>query len=468
MASPSESPTVNPTSPPGRPREILAWAMYDWGNSAYSTLSITILVAYIQKVVLPYRWEPLARAWPVVEQIDFPGSSDLLVWAWGVALSIKWGPVVWAWGISLSMLIAALLSPVLGAVADANSSKRKWLAATALSGAATGVLLACVPNWPWLVVLLFVAMSLCFELSLGFYNGFLPEIADEQSINRISAWGYALGYLGGALALVLALLILQYGHLVGLPDKVVQLRAGILIMGLWWGVFTLPTLWILRDRGRPPRQKQPMPAAARDALGEVRRTLGNIRLYRMLALFLLGFLFYNDGIQTVISQSSTFALEDLKFSENELALLVLMIQFVALPGALLVGYLADWLGQKPTLIGCLLIWVGLVVAAFFVTTKPPFWVLGAVLALVLGGTQSVSRAIMGLMTPPRHTAEFFGFFNFSGKATSFLGTFLFGLIIWTTGSPRKAIVSLLVFFLLGLAIVAWVNVQRGRRQALSA
>lgn len=463
MANSSASPAATSQTPPGRPREIFAWAMYDWANSAYSTLSITILVYYIMAIVVP---------------------GD-------------WGPVVWAWGISLSMLAAALLSPILGAMADANSSKRKWLTATALPGAVAAVLLAVIPShWTGVVVGLFVLTSFFFELSLGFYNGFLPEISDERTINRVSASGYALGYLGGGLALTLPLLVMMFGepsfqqwlfvHLdrevalrvmrfgewLGLSELPLssQLRFGLLFMGLWWGLFTLPTLWILRDRGRKAQQKLPAGKAIGRAVGEVGRTLRNIRRYKMLALFLLAFLFYNDGIQTVISQSSTFATKtpELNFKPEQLILLVLMIQFLALPGAMLVGFLADRLGQKPTLMVCLCIWVGLVVAARFVGSPGQFWVLGAILALVLGGTQSVSRAIMGRMTPPKHTAEFFGFFNFSGKATSFLGTFLFGLIIWLTGNPRSAIVSLLVFFVLGWAIVALVNIEEGRRRALRA
>ena len=443
MASSPASEVASSQTAPGRPREIFAWAMYDWANSAYSTLSITILFGYLTTVVFP------------------PDDT--------------WGPTVWAWGISLSMLIAAVASPVLGALADANCNKRGWLAISALSGAAVVVILALVPpERTWLIVGLFVAASFFFEISLGFYNGFLPEITDEKTINRVSAWGYALGYLGGALALVLALLVIAYGPRLGLPNypdetpPVVPLRIGVLIMGLWWGLFTLPTLWILRDRGRKPKQRPATIIAVSQATGEVARTLRSVRRYKMLALFLLAFLLYNDGIQTVISQSSTFATKtpELSFQTDQLILFILMIQFLALPGAMLVGFLADRLGQKPTLMTCLGIWVGLVVAARFVVTPGQFWVLGAILALVLGGTQSVSRAIMGRMTPPEHTAEFFGFFNLSGKATSFLGTFLFGLIFWLTGSPRTAIVSLFVFFLLGWAIVSRVDIEEGRRQAL--
>jgi len=418
----------------GTRAEIFAWAMYDWANSAYSTLSITILVAYIQRVVLPG----------------------------------KLGAVVWAWGISLSMLVAAVLSPLLGAMADANSSKRKWLAATALPGAAAAMLMCFVPpDWTWAVIVLFVAMALLFELSLGFYNGFLPEIADQRTINLVSAWGYALGYLGGGLALVGAVLVMQFGESFGLPDPTSQLRAGIFVMGFWWALFTLPTLAVLRDRDPPPDTKPPFARLVRQAAGEVGRTVRNVRAYQMLALFLLGYLFYNDGIQTVISQASTFALQDLDFTTTELIGLILMIQFVAMPGAMLVGAVADkLLGQKPTLMLCLAVWVGLVVAAFLVTAQWQFWVLGAVLALVMGGTQSISRAIMGSMTPPHRNAEFFGFFNFSGKATSFLGTFLFGLIIAATGSARMAILSLLVFFLAGWGVVARIDIREGRRQAL--
>jgi len=295
--------------------------MYDWANSAYSTLLITILLAYITKIVMPG----------------------------------KWGLVVWPWGLSLSMIVAALLSPLLGALADANASKLKWLTGTTILGAGSAVLLAAVPpERPWLVIAAFVITSLFFELSLGFYNGFLPEIASPGQLNRVSAYGYALGYIGGAIALLLAMGVMFLGNLSGLP-LADQLRICLLIMGLWWGLFSLPTLLILRDRGVPPERKLPFGKAMQKAAGEVRRTLGNVKQYKILALFLLGFLFYNDGIQTVISQASVFAQEEIHFSVGELALLILMIQVLAFPGAMLVGFRADRLGQKPTQMDCLVV-----------------------------------------------------------------------------------------------------------------
>ena len=425
-----------------RRREVFAWAMYDWANSAYSTISITVLVNYLVTDVLP--------------------SGH----AWGEWLGDP-GVVIWGYGIGLTMFVAALLSPVLGAIADAHASKRRWLTVTALTGAAASSLMFfATPDQPALFVSLFLLAHLAFELSFGFYNAFLPEIAGDEEMGRVSAWGYALGYLGGGVALALVIGTLRYAEALGLPtEDQFGKRLGLLIMGLWWGLFSLPTLLILRDKGEPSRERQPLHRAARQAFRDVGRTLRNVRRYRILAIFLLGFLVYNDGVQTVISQASVFAQKVLKMDAIELAKLILMIQFVALPGSMLVGWAADRFGQKRALIACLLVWIGILTGAFFITTTAQFWVMAFVTALVLGGIQSVSRSIMGLMTPERHTAEFFGFFNFSGKATSVFGPIFFSTILAATGNANAALGSLLVFFILGLAIVWPVNVARGQQEA---
>lgn len=423
-------------SGPSVQAKVWAWALYDWANSAYSTILITVVMLYISQEVF---------------------AGDV------------WGKTVYAWCISVSMVLAAVLSPVLGAMADVNRSKRRWLALTALGGAGVALGMAAVPpHWRWVVVPLLVLTSLCFELSLGFYNAFLPEISDEGTVNRVSALGFALGYLGGAIPLILALGVVWFGPQVGLNTRAGQLRVGIALMGLWWGGFSLPSLLVLRDRGQPPATRQRLGAAAANAAREVATTLRNIRQYRYLALFLLGFLFYNEGVQTVISQASVFGEHELHLGTMELIALVLMVQFLALPGAVLVGWLSDRLGQKPTLLGCLAVWLALLLAALVIQSKVQFWVMGGIVAMVMGGTQSVSRAIMGVMTPEGRTGEFFGFFNFSGKATSFLGPNLFGWVLLLTGSARAAVFSLVVFFLLGGAIAARVDVARGRQQALAS
>lgn len=417
----------------GRSPEVFAWMLYDWANSAYSTLLITVVAYYIQKIVLPNTW----------------------------------GPVVYAWGISAAMLITAVLSPVVGAMADANRSKRRWLAATALGGASASVVMALAPvGWVGLIVPCFVLSALCFNLSLVPYNAFLTEIADEKTINRVSAGGFALGYLGGAIPLLLAGLVILAGQRLGL-EEVGRHRVGVFLMGLWWGGFTLPVLRVLRDRAAPPEPPKPFHHAAALALVEVKRTLASVRQYPVCALYLLAFLFYNDGMETLITQASTLAIQAFHFSAVHLFLLVLMIQLVALPGALVVGWLSDRLGPKPTLLGCLAIWMLLPIAAALARETWAVWALGGVLALVLGGTQSVSRAIMGLITPPERTAEFFGFFNLSGKAAAFMGPTLFGLILRMTENARLAGLSVVVFFAIGWLAILHVNIQQGRCQALA-
>jgi UMF1 family MFS transporter len=418
-------------------REIFAWVMYDWANSAYSTLSITVLVSYLQAIL--------------------PGET---------------GVRAWGWGIGVTNLLVAILSPVLGAVADGRATKRLWLTGTALTGAiASALMFFATPDRAWLLVVLFLIAQLGMELAQGFYNGFLPELAGEKRMDRLSAQGFAVGYVGGGLSLLLFLLLFSLGTHIGLPssdaDPTSLLpRLGLLLMGVWWAVFTLPAVFWLRDRGKPKHDLS-VAASALKALREVKKTITNLKRYRMLFLFLLGFLFYNDGAQTVLSQASVFGKQELGMTAGELVQVVLMIQFVALPGALGIGYLSERLGAKVALVLCLAVWVALLVGAYFVSTKAEFWVLGGGVALVMGGIQSVSRSIMGKMTPVAHTAEFFGFFNLSSKAASMFGPVVFSEVLTRTHDAHNAILSLLLFFVVGWVIVSFVNVEAGRKQAVA-
>jgi MFS-type transporter involved in bile tolerance (Atg22 family) len=596
--------STNQTTSSARPvkrREIFAWTMYDWANSAYSTYQITILMLYLQQVVLP-------------------GAP---------------GQIAYGYGIGISTLIAAIIAPVLGAVADAHASKRFWLSICTLAGACASVAMFFLPvEMSWVFVGLFFTTSLSFELAWGLYCAFLPEIADEKSMNRVSAYGFAMGYVGGGLALLIGVLVVQLGDRLGLPSNlegdcvvghevdfavgvppgdydvtvwlgdlraprgpvevllngqreesqrtsagevmsvthrvaasagevlvqlkgpgadeqaalagvrvegaelahpllfdfgtpdsaaeagsiwvtpadtfkkydratletkskaipsaelpetlefglrpvagdalagrdavmIPRLKLGLLIMGLWWGAFSLPTLLMLRDRVQPRAGTESLLATAKRAVGEVAGTLKGVRHYRVLFLFLIAYLIYNDGVATIITQATVFAKEVLHIGAGELVFVVLMIQFVSMPGALFVGWLSGKLGEKQTLMACILVYIGWLLAAFFITTRLHFWIMGAVLALVMGGIQSVSRAIMGLMTPASRSGEFFGFFNLSSKATSFAGPILFSSILAWTGRPHLAILSLLVFFFVGGGLASFVNVAEGRRRAMA-
>ena len=429
----SESASTPSPSTKNKRGEIVAWCMYDWANSAYSTIYITVLVGYMTRAVLP---------------------DERGVRAYG-------------WGIGITMLVAAFLSPILGAIADAHASKRKWLFLTTAMGAgASALMFFATPERPWLFVALFAIANLNYELVQGFYNAFLPEIADDEMMGRVSSWGYGTGYVGGGLMLLLAMILLSQGESWGLPTENGFIpRLCLLLMGIWWAVFSLPILLFVRDKSPPRAQGQSMLAAARQGLREVGQTILHIRSYRMLTIFLFGFLIFNDGVQTLISQASVFAEKVLNMEISELAKVILMIQFVALPGALLVGWIADRIGQKTTLNLCLAVWVVVVVSGFLITETWQFWIMAGATALVLGGTQSVSRTIMGLMTPESRTGEFFGFLNLSGKAVSVFGPIYFSEILARTGDAHMAIISLLVFFVVGWAILIPLDIKRGQREA---
>jgi len=592
----STAPVSSPIAPATR-REIFAWVMYDWANSAYSTLLITIVMLFLTKVALP--GDP--------------------------------GDFVYFWGIGISTMFAAVLAPIVGAMGDARANKRFWLILAAFTGAGASILLAFVPIGNlWLTAGLFVLANLGFEISFAMYCAFLPEISTEETVNRISAWGFSAGYIGGGLALALTLVVVLWGGQLGLPDadteaadfhatrdgvfavelpdgpyelsvllgdptiarsdmriavgseapetvstnkgefkafersvnvsggrlelhfqsggnqdvavagirvknsdgpvalldlgpgalgapagyalvtdtsaraelpalemptagksdsdggeapapikagwtqgivtshEVVQssrLRMGVAFMGLWWLVFSLPAAIFLRDHSPPKNRHLSVPQAAKQAFGNVIGTLKNVRAYRMLFLFMIGYLLYNDGVQTVITSATKFADEVLSMGMTELTAMVLLLQFCAMPGTLLISYMSDRWGQMKTLYFCLAVWIGLLVAGFFVTTTWQFWIMAGVLALVMGGIQSVSRAIMGVMTPVEKSGEFFGFFNFSGRATSMIGPPMFVTVLKVTGSAHLALLSLLVFFIAGWAFVSRVDIERGRIDA---
>lgn len=437
-----------PTATTSRRREEIAWAMYDWASSAWSTIQITIAVGYLTQVVF----------------------------AKDAGYDEKTGGFIYAYAIGISMFLAAIASPVVGALADAHGNKRTWLIGATCLGAGSAMLMGLVPtNQAWLVATMFFFTNLGFELCWGIYNGFLPEIADDKTMNRVSAWGFAFGYVGGGLMLLIALLLYNNHEALNLTAAGV-LRLSLAVMGLWWLVFSLPAFLVLRDRRRPSVERRTVVAEGQAAFRQVFTTLKNLRSYSMLSLFLLGFLFYNDGMQTVISQASVFAQDVLSMDVGELSKMILMVQFVSLPGALIVGKLSDWIGAKTMLHLNLAVWVGLLVAAFFVTTKAQFWVMAAVLALVMGGAQSVSRAIMGFMTPPSRAAEFMGFFNLSGRAVSMLGPIVFSTVnmvcskmgLDSATSAHYALTSLLVFFIVGWLLITPVNIARGRQQGQPA
>ncbi|PNU18821.1 MFS transporter [Geothermobacter hydrogeniphilus] len=419
--------------PAAKTRLWRAWCLYDWGNSAFATVILTaVFPVYFVSLIPP-------------AGVHIPGLTSPL------AASALWGYLV-----SGSLLLVALCAPQLGHWADRRGHHLILLRLSALGGAAACLLLALPVASAWLPAALFFALAnLAFAGGNIFYNAYLPILAAPNEMDRLSSRGYALGYLGGGLALLLVFGLIEGSQLLGLPDKAAAGRLGFALTGLWWAAFALPAL--LRLPATPAR-----PAAGRDSY---LATFRELRRHDDLFRFLLAFLCYNDGVQTVIVVSAVFARQELGLSQGSILGCFLMIQFLALPGTLLCGRLAERFGPRRILLFAIGTFLGVVCWAWFMTRGWEFWALGVIVAAILGGIQALSRSLFGSLVPAGKNAEFFGFFAISNKFAAILGPFLFALINQLTGSTRNAIIALSVLFILGGWLLTRVDIERGRRLA---
>jgi UMF1 family MFS transporter len=415
-----------------------AWCLYDWANSAFATVVLAALLPVYFAALVP----------DTGAQLSFFGLQRTLP-----------ASALWGYAVAASLAIVALAAPFLGAVADRQGLRRPLLILFTLIGATATSLLACAgPGRYLLAIALFIVANAGFAAGNIFYNAFLPALASGADLDRLSSRGYALGYLGGGLMLLLAFILIQWHGLFGLPGKGEATRCAFLLTGLWWGGFALPAFHRLRDDLLPPDTRPPL-----RTLGDYLRTLAALKRHRDLLRFLLAFLFFNDGIQTIIAVSAIFGSEELGLSTTTILGVFLMIQFVAWPGALLYGRIATRFGAKRAIAGGLVFFIFITLFAYAMRTALEFWILGFAVALVLGGCQALSRSLYAALTPPAQSAEFFAFFAISGKFASILGPFLFALIIDLTGSARLAILTLATLFVIGLALLAAVDVERGRK-----
>ncbi len=413
------------------------WCMYDWANSSFATV--------IMAAVFPVYFAAIIPA----------GGAQLSLFGFARTLPAA---ALWGYLVSASMLAVAFSAPYLGALADHRRGRHRFLVFfTIIGAAATGALALAGPGDYLLAGALFILANFCFASGNVFYNAFLPALAGEGEIDRLSARGFAFGYLGGGLLLTVVFLLIQWPGAFGLAGAGAATRLGLLLTGLWWGLFALPTFAWVREETLP----QP-PGPLQTGLRGYLRTFAEIRGYRDLLLFLLAFLLYNDGIQTVITVSAIFAKEELGLSQGSILGCFLMIQFVAMPGALLFGRLAERIGAKRAVLCSLLLFTAVTVYAFFIRKEWQFWLLAFVVAIILGGSQSISRSLYGTLIPPGKNAKFFGFYAVSNKFSSILGPFLFALVTDLTRSARLSILAISGFFLLGMALLAGVNVERGK------
>src|SRR6266487_2226239 len=449
IASIPDAPLVNDR------REIFGWMMYDWANSAFST---TVAGALLSPYITT-----LAQA-NVGENGVVLSLGPL-----GALTAKSFFPIC----IAVSVLLQVFLLPVLGAIADYSHLKKRLMALFCYIGAiATCLLFFVTGNLYLLGGLLFIVANLSFGASIVLYNAFLPDICTEDQSDKVSSRGFALGYMGGGLLLAANFGLLLAGSKLGISPGL-AVRLSLLSAGLWWGGFALLTFARLKTRA-PARSLPPDKAYYTIGFSELRGTFRELARLPHTLKFLIGYLLYNDGIQTVLAMASVFLSQELFTPEQRLAgadqtfvlEIFLMVQFVAFLGALLFERIAAAVGTKNAILISLVLWSGVVIYAYgFLQTTFQAFLMGAVIAIVLGGSQALSRSLFSRMIPAGREASFFGLYEISERGTSWIGQLIFGIVVGVTGSYREAILSLIVLFVLGTVILALTNTDRAIHEA---
>jgi len=431
-------------------REIFGWAMYDWANSAFSTTIGTVFLG-------PYV-ASLART-----AAEAAGSSSVSF------LGIPIAPDSFLpYCISFSVGMQVLFLPILGAIADYSHLRKRMMQIFATIGALATILMFFVTGglW-WLGGMLFIVANLAFGAAIVFYNAYLPDIASEDERDRVSSYGWAMGYLGGGVLLALNLAFFTFSENLGVPGDL-AVRINLASAGVWWLGFSFLTWGRLKPR-HAARQLPKGETYVSIGFKQLRKTFSEVKRFPETLKFLLAYFLYNDGIQTVIAVASTFAAAPLiqgglELEQATLIAVILMIQFVAFFGALFWGKLAGWVGAKQSVILSLVIWAGVVIYAYGglkgETATAQFFILGIFIALVMGGSQAISRSLFAQMVPVGKEAEFFSFYEISERGTSWIGPLVFGLANQFFGNLRYAILSLIFFFIMGLILLPFVNVSK--------
>ena len=428
-------------------KQIFGWVIYDWANSAYvTTVTVALLPAYFAGAIVP------------------PGGVTI----GGTTYSAT---VLWGLTISFSSFFVFIIAPILGAISDFSAAKKKFLMTFCYTGSAAACLLFfCGPGDIWQTILLFSIAQIGFVGANIFYDAFLPEIASEDKIDWVSGLGFACGYVGGGLQFALALALIALGDKIGISPAMAA-RLGILMAALWWVGFSIISLLYLKETKKsetlPPEYRHLPQWLAFIRVGIVRLlvTLRKAGRFRQLLLFLVAYMIYTNGIQTVISMATIFGKEELKFSNTVLMLALLMIQFIGMVGALGFSKLAELISAKNALILTLIVWSLVVIYAYFMQSPTEYFIMSVFVGLVLGGAQSLSRSLYGAIIPAQATAEFYGFYSVFNKGSAILGPLAFALIRQFTGTARNSILGLIVFFITGLILLLFVDVNRAKATA---
>ena len=433
-------------------REIFGWMLYDWANSAFFTVVIGVLIG-------PYLLNLAQTA---------VGEDGVVLDLFIFKVTPKGLP---AFCTAVSVISMVIFLPLLGAIADYTHLKKALMAVFCYAGVLAGALLFFVTDSYIACSVLLIVANMTFAAANVFYNAFLIDITTEDQRDKVSSYGYGLGYLSGFLILVLDLIFLKYADSWFGISTGLAVRISFLIASLWWGVFAVITFLTLKSRAADkvvPHDKNLVTVG----FGEIWETLKELRRLRYTMLFLIAYLFYNDGIQTVITQASVFISYELFTakglpSDNSFLIIIFGIaQLAAFAGALIFERISRLLGSKRTIMLSLMIWCGIVIYAYaFFATATQAYILGAFIGMVLGSAQALSRSLYSQMIPKGRESSFFGLYEISEKGTSWMGQLLFAIIVGATGSFRHAILGLICFFVIGSVILLFTDTTKAIHEA---
>jgi len=393
--------------------KVFVWTLFDFANTSFSIIVVTFLYAvYFKKTVA--------------------GNESI-------------GDLYWSIGTSTAMIITAIISPILGAIADYSAGKKRFLLFfTILCILGTASLYFIGPGQIFWGVFLFVLANVGFEAGLVFYDAFLPEITAPKNYGRVSGYGFGMGYLGSLATLAIVYPFIQAS----------LIKESFPVAALFFLIFSLPIFFFLKEKRRNVEHEQSFISIG---FSRVWSTLTNLKNYKNLAIFLVAFFFYIEGVNTVIFFSGNYASTTLGFSEMELLVFFIVVQTTAIVGSVVLGIVADKIGQKRTIVITLFTWILTVLLAFFIYDKIGFYIVGLLAGAAMGSCQSTSRSLMSKLTPADKKTEFFGFYSFFGKSSAVIGPLVFGLVSFLSGNQRLAIISIAFFFIVGLLILTKVK-----------
>jgi UMF1 family MFS transporter len=408
--------------------------MYDFANSGYTTVVITAVF----------------NAYFVAE----------------VAQNASWATFAWTCALAVSYIAIIVTAPLVGAYADAHGAKKKLLAVTTAGCVVfTAALALAGPGELWLAIALVALSNFFFGTGENLIAAFLPELAHEEAMGRVSGWGWSLGYCGGLVALGLALAYATWAQAHALP-AVHFVPVTMLITAAFFAVSSLPTFLLLRERAQPQGESG---AVVRETFARLRVTLRAASRYVDLRRFLVAVVFYQAGIQAVVALAAVYAQQAMHFSTRETLMLILVVNITAAAGAFLFGYVQDRLGHIETLAATMVGWILAIVLAYFAQGAGLFWTAANLVGICLGSSQSAARALVAYLSPADRSAEFFGLWGLAVKLSAVLGPLTYGFVTWfSNGDHRLAILFTGAYFGIGLAIVSCIDVVRGRNAALSA